>query len=243
MTATATATVTRTAPAKRKGRAVTDADKAALLAEQAKTVKSLQGAWTVADADESSALSAWEVATRNLNNTAVVKARIAYAASMVLPFKGESSLTSLVKVVHAVDFATDKWTKKQVDDKKNTLRPYWEAGKALADKGWHLRTTTPDQDERDLVMKAIRDAGRKKKDDAPAPAENEPGNNGGQDTDPAGDDVALSYNDLLGHLARMNATLDAMIKSDIVVSEQEAGKMSEMLNEFQLKLSGYAADK
>lgn len=225
-----TATVTRkhTAPT------TADLDAAAL---------ELRARYIAADKGETDARTAFEAADIAWQNARVAKVRVAYAAAMLTPNKGEANLLAATRYLLTDPADTPAKRTAQAKSRKNTLRNYVEAGKALHEAGLVYRETEPDEEERKIVAAVFRELN--KRDKAEAKAEAATDATEGDETAPAPEDAeaALTVTDLIGHVARMNATFNLLKSGGIVISEREAGKIAEMLAEFTAQLAEYSEGK
>ena len=236
-------TTTITTPAARKGRTVTKADKAALEAEAAKYAADLRAKWTAADIEDAKAMDAFEAAKLAAENVRVIKARIAYAAATVKLNAGEPNLLNATRLLLCdMSLPAAKLTE-AAKARKNTLRPYVEAGVKLREAGYNLRTTTPDDEERAIVAKAFsayNKAARAEAKAAEAPKGDAPkGDSKGEGEGAGQDEDALTFAALLAHVARMNGTADMLIKTGVPVSADDLSLLANVLDDLQSKLAAY----
>lgn len=227
----ATATATRT------GRASTQAEKAQAQADRDALRATLVSKWEAEDLAEKGALVTLADAQRTVDNIRVYKCRIFFNLADLLAYKGEPSLAGATKALHGGK-----------DTKKNTYRPYLAAGKALREAGFNLRTSVPTDEELAIVEKAwnehkrsVKQAERdaKKAAEAEANGEAEEGAQGAQAGTPEGD-AALTFHELLAHVARMNATADLLIKTGVTISEEDMTLLAKVLDDIQIKLAVHA---
>jgi hypothetical protein len=227
----ATATQTRT------GRAATQAEKAQAQADRDALRATLVSKWEAEDLAEKGALFTLADAQRTVDNIRVYKCRIFFNLADLLAYKGEPSLAGATKALH-----------NGKDTKKNTYRPYLAAGKALREAGFNLRTSVPTDEELAIVEKAwnehkrsVKQAERDAKKAAEAEANGEAGEaeEGAQGAQATEAD-ALTFTELLAHVARMNATADLLIKSQVPVGEEDLTLLAKVLDDIQIKLAVYA---
>ena len=203
----------------------------------------LRDRYTAADKGETEARTRFEAADIDWQNARVIKVRVAYAASMLTPNAGKANLLAATRFLLTDPADTAGKRTAQAKSRKNTLRNYVAAGEELQAKGLATRISEPDAEERKIVANVFREMNKRDKAEANGTADT--------DTPPAGDDAppatndsdALTVADLVGHVARMQATFNLIKGSGVVISEQEAGKLSEMLAEFSAQLAEYSADK
>jgi hypothetical protein len=228
----ATATQTRT------GRAATTAEKAQAQADRDALRATLVSKWEAEDLAEKGALVTLADAQRTVDNIRVYKCRIFFNLADLLAYKGEPSLAGATKALH-----------NGKDTKKNTYRPYLAAGKALREAGFNLRTSVPTDEELAIVEKAwnehkrsVKQAERDAKKAAEAEANGEAGEaeEGAQGEAQGAQADALTFTELLAHVARMNATADLLIKSQVPVGEEDLTLLAKVLDDIQIKLAVYA---
>lgn len=224
----ATATITKPAPAKPVTPTQEQID-AAILA--------IRNRWDVADKGEASAWKAREAADIAWQNARVVKVRVAYAAAMVKPEKGGTNLLNAARIL--LTDPADKPAKRtaQAKSRKNTLRNYVDAGAALAEKGLAERLTEPDEDERAIVAAVFREGNKRDKAEAKGEGNEGEGNEGNEGEGDKGDDNALTFSDLLAHLARAVATTDALIAASVPVTEDDLKLYREVTDKISQKLA------
>lgn len=243
MTATVTETeTTTTTPAKGKTLPVGTAATLALDVQ----IAALRTRYEAADKGETAARVRFEAADIDWQNSRVVKVRVAYAAAMLTPNKGAANLLAATRYLLTDPADTPAKRTAAAKSRKNTLRNYVAAGEALQEAGLVSRITEPDETERKIVADVFREMNKRDKDDAKAESaadkgEGEGEGSEGEDTPDTGD--ALTIVDIVGHIARLNKTLDLMQASGIVISEQDAANVADMLAGFSNKLAEYAADK
>lgn len=244
MTTTTAAKPTVTAPktpAKVKYVAPTGAELVAAVAK-------LKTRYVAADKGETTARGLFEAADIALQNSRVSKVRVAFEAAMLTPNQGKPNLLAATRYLLLTDEelkATPAKIKATASSRKNTLRNYVDAGAALLEAGLVSRTGEADAEERAIVAAVFREGNRRDKADAKA------AKNGGGETperqaeklEAAEAPEALTFTTLAGMVATMNRTLDIMAAGDVVISEQEAAAMADMLAGFQSKLSAYAEGK
>lgn len=230
-----TATLTPTTVTPKTGRAATPADKQAAKADRDALVATLVSKWTAQDVADKAALQTLADAQRIVDHIRVYKCRIFFNLADLLAYKGEPSLAGATKALHGGK-----------DTKKNTYRPYLAAGKALREAGFNLRTTEPTDEELAIVEKAWNEHKRAVKQaerDAKKAAEQEANGDAteGEPTTPATDDAdAIGFADVLAHVARMNATIDLLIKAGTPVSAEDMTLLANVLDDVQLKLAVHA---
>lgn len=224
---------TLTAP---KTTAPTKAQQGMAKADRDAAVATLVAKWNAESLAESGALQTLTDAQTAVDNIRVIKCRIFFNLADTLAYKGEPSLAGATKALH-----------NGKDTKKNSYRPYLQAGTALREAGFNLRTTTPTPEEREIVAKAWNAflKARKSEDAAKAKAakaadtESDGGETDGAGAD-AGDDLALNFSALLAHFARANATADMLISAGTVITEQDLTLLASICDDLQLKLAVHA---
>lgn len=240
MTAT---TKTRPVPAVKVEPAVADLDT---------TVAELRKRFTAADNGEATTWAAREAADLAWQNARVVKVRVAYAAAMLTPVpngpdKGSANLLAATRFLLLTDeerALKPAAIKKLAVARKSTLRNYVAAGEALQEAGLATRITEPDEDERKIVADVFREMNKRDKaDDKAAKGEGEGEAPGEGEQEQEQDPASLTFADLVGHVAQMNALLNMMQAGGVVISEREASSMADMLNGFQMKLAEYSEGK
>ncbi|ALY10640.1 hypothetical protein FDH86_gp105 [Arthrobacter phage Tank] len=231
-TATATPATPATATPKVKGRALTAADKAALATDEANVIRDLRARWAAGTIEHTSADDAFKAAKLAFESTRVILSRVAYAAAMVHPFKGEANLADATKILYSADYGNAAENKK-VATKKNTLRPYLQAGVALAKAGMEERTTPPADDDRTVVndafeaynkeqAKARKAASKAAKDAKDTEESADTEESEGRVTDPTpADDDAMTFADILAFMARAKSALDIYVKGGGIITESD----------------------
>lgn len=199
-------------------------------------------AWDSATAGESGAKTAMDAAKLAWENSRVVRCRVAFAVADYVGFKddGTPNLLAIARILGTESELTPAERTKKAKSRKNSFRLYVAAGMALDADGLARRITEPDSEERAIVRDIF-----SAKTDTPADAPESEGMAGGDTEGEAtgADAVALGVVDIIGHIARMQAAFKLITESKVVISEQEAGKVSEMLNEFSVQLEAYAEGK
>lgn len=232
--ATATPAVTPATPVILKGEALDSA------------VAALHSRYVAADKGEQASWDAKQAADIAWQNARVVKVRVAYAAAMLTPNAGKANLLAASRFLLTTpeEFPTAGKRTAAAKSRKNTLRNYVAAGEALQEAGLATRIAEPDADERKIVADVFREMNKRDKQEAAG------GTDGGEGDAPEGDGGlhnedgdALTVTDLIGHIARLNLTFNLIKSSSVVISEQEAGRIGEMLAEFQSQLAEYAEGK
>lgn len=240
------ATLTPASPAKSTPKPVTVAQVKALEgAALDSAVTALRTRYAAADKGETAARAHFEAADIAWQNARVAKVRVAYAASMLTPYKGAANLLAATR--YLLTDPTDTPAKRTVSAKsrKNTLRNYVAAGEELQAAGLASRISEPDAEERKIVADVFRDMNKRDKQDAADKEAADKGEGEGA-TDKGegeGEGEALTFVDLVAMVARMNSTLDIMAAGSVVISEREASSMADMLAGFTAKLEAYAEGK
>ncbi|UOK18430.1 hypothetical protein SEA_BRUHMOMENT_114 [Arthrobacter phage BruhMoment] len=214
--------------------------------DEAKLIADIRKRWDLADKSETDARKLFESADIAWQNSRVIKVRVAYAAAMVNPVKGAPNLLNAARILLTDEADTPAKRTAQAKSRKNTLRNYVDAGAALQDAGLANRITEPDEEERKIVANVFRAGNKRERDEAKAARQegDSPTLDGGNtplDAEESGD--ALTITDLVGHIARMNKTLDLMMQAGVVVSEREASNVADMLSGFGSKLAEYSEGK
>lgn len=206
-------------------------------------VAALRKRYESADKGETAARARFEAADIDWQNARVIKVRVAYAAAMLTPNKGAANLLAATRYLLTDPNDTPAKRTAAAKSRKNTLRNYVAAGEALQEAGLASNITEPDENERKIVANVFRELNKRDKQEA---ADNKgegdtPDKGEGEDTPANGD--SLTVVDIVGHIARMTKTLELIKASGVVISEQEASNVADMLNSFTMVLSEYAADK
>lgn len=199
----------------------------------------LRTAWDEAHKGETQAKTVLDAAKIAWANTRVLKCRIAFKAAMLTPnAEGKANLLNATRIL-GTDPEADKGARtKAAKSRKNSLRKYVEAGVALDAEGMANRITEPDADERKIVADVF-----SAKEEVTPPAGGTEGGEGESEADTDVDAVAMGVVDIIGHIARMQASFKLIKETSKVISESEAGKVAEMLAEFSTQLSAYAEGK
>ena len=203
----------------------------------------LRTRYAAADKGETEARTHFEAADIAWQNARVIKVRVAYAAAMLTPNKGEANLLAATRYLLTDPADTPAKRTAAAKSRKNTLRNYVAAGAELQAKGLAERITEPDEEERKIVANVFREMNKRDKQEAAdAATDATDGDTPADESTPDTPD-ALTVVDVVGHIARMNSTLDLMIQSSVVISEREASNIADMLAGFTAKLAGYADGK
>lgn len=134
-------------------------------AELDAAITAIRARWSVADASETETRALFDAADIAWQNARVCKVRVAYAAAMLAPVKGEPNLLNAARVL-LTDPADNAATRtKQAKSRKNTLRNYVDAGAALHTEALAYSITEPTEQEREIVAAAFK-AGNKRDKDA-----------------------------------------------------------------------------
>jgi hypothetical protein len=171
MTTTTTTKPRSTRTAKAKAEPVlSEAELAALAtakaeAERTERVALLKAAWSASATKQDAAESIFKTARQAINVAKVYKARVAIRLGMELANEASA---------FGPNFSA---THKELDVAEATLRPYWNAGKALAAAGLENNTGEPTPDEIKIVQEATRKAPKAK-----APATGTEGTEGTEGT-------------------------------------------------------------
>lgn len=205
------------------------------------TIAAIRNRWTKAEASEATTWAQREAADIAWQNARVIKVRVAFAAAMVKPEKGGTNLLNAARILLTDPKDTPAERTKVAKQKKNTLRNYVDAGAALQAEGLAMRITEPDAVERKIVADAFREGNKRAKAEEKAGSEVE--TSGGVEAPTPEAEAALTATDLVGHIGRMQATLKAIVAASVVVSEEEAATIADMLADFQTELAAYAEGK
>lgn len=231
MTAVATTPAPSTTPAKGKGAPAPTID------EQ---VAKLRAAYIAADAGETKAKDLFDAAQIAWENSRVIKVRVAYAAAMLTPNKGEANLLAATRYLLTDPADTPAKRTSQAKSRKNTLRNYVAAGVELQAKGLASRITEPDEEERKIVANVFREMNKRDKQEAKGEVSDESATEGVEGTTPTEEEDALTFTALLAHVSRMHATADLLIQTGVPVSEEDLTLLAKVLDDVQLKLAVYA---
>lgn len=200
----------------------------------------LRDEWNATGAVEATAKSHLDAAKIQWANTRVIRCRVAFKAAALKPGQdGKPNLLNACRILGTDPEDTPAARTAAAKKRKNTLRNYVAAGIALDEKGLAFRTDEPDAEERTIVAEAFKAGNDRTK------APTDEGKAGESDASEGGKDdtEALTVADIVGHIARLNATFKAITAASIPVSEEQAGNISEMLLEFAAQLSEYAEGK
>jgi hypothetical protein len=212
-----------------------------------KAVAALHTRYVAADKGETAARKHFEDADIAWQNARVIKVRVAFAASMLTPNAGKANLLAASRFLLTTpdEFPTAGKRTAAAKSRKNTLRNYVAAGEALQEAGLAERITEPDANERKIVADVFREMNKRDKAEASdADKDADKAGKGEGEGEGEGDGDALTgVVDLVGHIARLQATFNLIKSTGLVISEQEAGKVSEMLAEFTARLAEYADGK
>lgn len=263
MTVTATTPAASTKPAAKRTRKpapapanpVLSPEEAAAVALAAR-LEELKTAYVAARTGEAGTKKLLKSAKEQWENSRVITSRLAYAVAMLQPNgKGEANLSyaarELVMTAESLALTGQAYKDKQ-KSANSTLRNYVAAGIALEAAGHCPRgeedkgnTSEPTAEERKVVAEAFRNGNRR---DAQAPASTKDGGTGdgeeggeegvGGSTPSNGD--AMTATDLVGHIARLQATFKLIVANSVPVSEDEAANIAGMLSDFAAELSSYA---
>jgi hypothetical protein len=199
--------------------------------------------WDSATTGEADAKTAMDRAKLAWENSRVVRCRVAFAVADYVGFKedGSANLLAIARILGTEADLTPGERTKKAKSRKNSFRLYVAAGMALDADGLARRITEPDAEERAIV----RDVFSAKTEDAKTDAPESEGAAGGDTEGEATgvDAVALGAVDILGHIARMQASFKLITESKVVISEREAGQIAEMLANFSLQLEEYSEGK
>lgn len=205
-------------------------------------IAAIRDKWDTADRNETKALALFDAAKLAWENARVIKVRVAYAAAMISPVKGEANLLNATRILKTDPNDSAAARTKAAKSLKNSIRNYVDAGTALNEAGLANRTGEPDENERKIVADVFRAGNKRDKDADKTPKEPAAGGENEPDVD-GGEPDGLTFADLMGVASKLNNWLDMMIAGDVVVSEREASAMADVLTDFQAKLSGYAEGK
>jgi hypothetical protein len=198
--------------------------------------------WDSATTGESNAKTAMDAAKLAWENSRVVRCRVAFAVADYVGFKddGTANLLAIARILGTESELTPAERTKKAKSRKNSFRLYVAAGMALDAAGLARRITEPDAEERTIVRDIFSAKPDTKQDDAPTDEGAAGGDTEGEATPDA---VALGVVDIIGHIARMQASFKLIQDSKVVISEREAGKVAEMLATFTAQLEEYAEGK
>lgn len=212
-------------------------------AQLAAAAAELKARYVLADKGETAARTHFEAADIAWQNARVVKVRVAYAAAMLTPNKGEANLLAATRYLLTDPADTPAKRTAAAKSRKNTLRNYVAAGEELQAKGLATRITEPDEEERKIVAAVFRELNKRDKDEAKGKGSGEGEGEGESEADTETDAVPMGVVDIVGHISRMQAALKLIRQAGVVISEREAGSVADMLNGFQMELSAYAEGK
>ena len=250
----ATESKSTTAPSTVKAGKPTPAQIKAYESALAKTAADIRTRYALADVAETEAIDAWKAAGIAKDNARIIKARVVYAAATLVLFNGEPNLAGAVKVIHSKEYGVDKFTKTQVNNLKNTLRPYLAYGKALAAAGMIERVTEPAQDERDVIeayLAAV--AEQKAKDDADAARKAKQAGKGDSDDDSDDDDDApaggrvtdpsapVTQDDVIAAVEALQSIVAAFTR-DHGFSATVADNLTDTLGEISTQIDSFKVD-
>lgn len=203
-------------------------------------VMAVKANWTLANDQEKAGKEGVKAAKLALDTVRVLKARVAFHAAQ-LGSKAASGLPSLAGATRVLYCTADMDAaaqKKEIENKKASVRLYWAAAQALDAEGFAYSVDAPTDAEREIVLKAFRD-GKKKgpRVDDGSKAE------GGDESTPATKDevIEVTADSFLPHIAGLNATLTAVKAKKVNVSEAQAADMAAMLAAFIEQISEYAS--
>jgi hypothetical protein len=131
-------------------------------------VTAIRTRWTEADRGETEARTLFEAADIAWQNARVVKVRVAYAAAMLTPNKGEANLLNAARILLTDPEAPAATRTKQAKSRKNTLRNYVDAGTALNEAGLANSVEEPSDEERKIVAAVFREGNKRDKAEAKA---------------------------------------------------------------------------
>ena len=204
-------------------------------------VAKLRAEYLAADAGETKAKDLFDAAQIAWENSRVIKVRVAYAAAMLTPNKGEANLLAATRYLLTDPADTPAKRTAQAKSRKNTLRNYVAAGVELQAKGLASRITEPDEEERKIVAAVFREMNKRDKQEAKGEvSESESEGVGGSTPDAEDDADALTFTALLAHVSRMNGTADMLIASGVPVTGEDLTLLAKVLDEMQIKLAVYA---
>lgn len=242
MTATVIETdTTTTTPAKGKGKDTPVGTEATLTLDQ--QVEALRKRYAAADSAETAARARFEAADIDWQNTRVIKVRVAYAAAMLTPHKGEANLLAATRYLLTDPADTPAKRTAAAKSRKNTLRNYVEAGKALQEAGLVNSIEEPDENERKIVAAVFREMNKRDKAEAKGEGEAEGEGGEGDESTPADNEsVALGVSDLVVKIAELNKVFNLIKAGGIKVSETDASHIQDMLMNFANELTVYSED-
>lgn len=200
-------------------------------------------AWDTATTGESDCKTAMDAAKLAWENSRVVRCRVAFAVADYVGFKddGTANLLAIARILGTEAELTPGERTKKAKSRKNSFRLYVAAGMALDASGLARRITEPDAEERAIVRDVFSAKTEAKTDETNGQEGAAGGDTEGEAT--GGDAVALGVVDIIGHIARMQASFKLIREGKVVISEREADKVAEMLNEFSVQLAEYSEGK
>lgn len=197
--------------------------------------------WMLANDQEKAGKEGVKAAKLALDTVRVLKARVAFHAAQ-LGSKAASGLPSLAGATRVLYCTADMDAaaqKKEIENKKASVRLYWAAAQALDAEGFAYSVDAPTDAEREIVLKAFRD-GKKK-----GPRVDDGGKGAGKgesEQAPAdADTVEVTADSFLPFIAGLNATLTAVKAKKVPVSEEQAAEMAAMLAAFVEQVSAYSS--
>lgn len=244
-TITATPAVTPAVKGKGKGKDATPAKPVTLAgAELEAAAKALAARYVAADKGEAAAKAHFEAADIAWQNARVIKVRVAYAAAMLTPNKGQANLLAATRYLLTDPADTPAKRTAQAKSRKNTLRNYVAAGEALQEAGLAERITEPDENERKIVANVFRELNKRDKQEAAGDKpEGEGEGEGTESGEGEGENLAVGIADVVVKVAELNKVFNLIKGGGIVISERDAAQVAEMLANFSTELTAYAEDK
>lgn len=207
--------------------------------------------WTDAGTNEVAAKTHLDAARIAHENTRVIRCRVAYRAAMIKPIMKAGVATPNVlnaaRILASNPDDTAAARTAAARKAKSQTEYYIRAGVALADAGLAMRETEPDANERKIVadaLKAAADAAKAAKDNKGIDLG---GTGAGEGDTPADSNTpaneAVTYNTMVEHLARIEATFKLLKQNKAVISEDDAANFAAMLETLEEKVTAYAKGK
>lgn len=249
---TATASKAR---ANRSSKAATEAAEAAALQAAAEAaaaeaaaeptleelVMQVKQNWMLANDAEAAGKKGVQAAKLSLDNTRVLKSRVAFMAAQLgsKAANGLPSLAGATRILYCTADMDAAAQKKEIENKKASVRLYWAAAQALDALGLAHETGEPTDAEREAVLTAFRNGKKKapRVDDGSKAA----GESDSEKTPATPDTVEVTADSFLPFIAGLNATLTAVKAKKVPVSEEQAAEMSALVQAFIEQLSEYAS--
>ena len=195
--------------------------------------------WMLANDQEKAGKEGVKAAKLALDTVRVLKTRVAFHAAMIgsKAINGAPSLAGATRVLYCTADMDAAAQKKEIGNKKASVKLYWAAAQALDAEGLAYETGAPTDREREIVLTAFR-AGKKSGPRVDDGAGNSDSEGESESKTEARDITADSF---LPHIAGLNMTLTEVKAKKIPVSEGQVADMVAMLKVFTEQLSAYVA--